>query len=79
MDDDEQHEQHEGRRRIGVAVYYVRSEKEADEAHTLARLAGYQRFAHLVFEAVDAKLGELRVTYGPALAAAQAAREGKKG
>ena len=38
------------RRRIGVATYYVKNEKEAEEAHLLARLAGYSRFAHLVFE-----------------------------
>jgi hypothetical protein len=55
----------EERRRIGVATYYVKSEREANEAHALARLAGYQRFAHLVFEAVDAKLAELRARFGP--------------
>jgi hypothetical protein len=63
------------RRRIGVATYYVRSEQEANDAHALARLAGYQRFAHLVFEAVDAKLAQLREQFGPALEAARAARE----
>ena len=59
------------RRRIGVATYYVRSEQEANEAHALARLAGYKRFAHLVFESVDAKLAELRQQYGALLAEAR--------
>lgn len=64
------------RRRIGVATYYVKNEKEAEEAHLLARLAGYSRFAHLVFEAVDARLAELRQRFGPMLEAAQEERNG---
>ncbi len=56
-------DEEEERRRIGVAMYYVRSEREANEAHALARLAGYKRFAHLVFEVVDTKLAELRARF----------------
>lgn len=64
------------KRRLGVATYFVATEAEADEVHELARLAGYKRLVLLLNEVMDARLGELRATYGPLLEQARALRKG---
>lgn len=64
----------EPKRRIGVATYWVRTERELEESHLLARLGGHGSMTQLVRDVVDARLGELRATFAGALSAAQAAR-----
>lgn len=64
----------EPKRRFGVAMYWVHRPEDVEEAHLLARLGGHGSMTQLVRDVVDARLGELRVTFAEALTAAQAAR-----
>lgn len=63
------------RRTIAIASYWVRSPREAEEVKFLAKEAGYKRFTHLVFAAVDAELARLREVYAARLAVWRAAQE----
>lgn len=58
----------EERRTIAIANYWVKSEREREEAKWLAEQAGHKRFTHLVFKAVDAELARLREVYAERLA-----------
>lgn len=56
------------KRRIGVAMYWVRSEDDMRAAHLLARLGGYDSMTGLVRAVVDAELAILRARFGDLLA-----------
>jgi hypothetical protein len=61
------------KRRIGAATYWVKTTRDLEEAHLLAKFGRYDSLTGLVREAVDAVLADLRAQHGVTVQAALAA------